>query len=725
MLTREHAPLIWKYDLNPETNPYFMERLGVNAAFNAGAIKLGDKYCLVARVEGSDRKSFFAVAESDSPVDGFRFRDYPILLPDTCPEETNVYDMRLTKHEDGWIYGVFCSESKDLNDPDLSAAVAAAGIVRTRDLEHWERLPNLVTRESPQQRNVCLLPEFVDGKYAFFTRPMDGFIDTGSGGGIGFGLCEDVTHAVIDHERITSRRKYHKPGLSQGEGPVKLTLAAVFGDDMVLQRDVPVSVWGAAPAGAAVSVSLNGLTAQVRSGTNGRWRAELPPAPAGGPFPLTVSCGSETVRRERVYRGEVWLAGGQSNMELALKDSQDGGRAVRESTNPRLHFYAPAKVTTPEEAERVENGPNPPRWHISGPDTAGELSAVAWYAGRTLTEHLPENVHVGVLTCCWGGTYAHCWLPREELEAFPEGRRRIAWYDARVGGKSDEEFAQELEAYQLEVDAWNGRVAARRAVQPDVTWEVLNEACGLYPWPPPAGRTGFQRPGNLYDSMLSRLAPYALRGFCYYQGEQDEEWPEDYFNLLTHLIRRWRRDWGGAEKPFLLLQLPMYISKADFLGGDPMRWPVLRKAQSDAARVIPGVELAVLADCGEFDNIHPADKRTPGVRLGLLALETVYHLPVAGRPPMCVDVWREGSAVLVRFDHAKGGLRLVGGGFQLAGADGVYHDAEAQVTAETIVQVTSSAVPQPAAVRYAWYSFGPAGLYGGSGLAAAPLNKIL
>ena len=209
VLTRNHAPLIWRYDLNPATNPFFMERLGVNAAFNAGAIKLGGKYCLVARVEGSDRKSFFAVAESDSPVEGFRFRDYPVVLPDTCPQETNVYDMRLTRHEDGWIYGVFCSESKDPDNPDLSAAVAAAGIVRTKDLKTWERLPNLVTRESPQQRNVCLLPEFVDGKYAFYTRPMDGFIDTGSGGGIGFGLCEDITHAVIDHERITSRRKYH------------------------------------------------------------------------------------------------------------------------------------------------------------------------------------------------------------------------------------------------------------------------------------------------------------------------------------------------------------------------------------------------------------------------------------------------------------------------------------------------------------------------------------
>lgn len=209
VLTRDHAPLIWRYDLNPETNPFFMERLGVNAAFNAGAIKLNGKYYLVARVEGSDRKSFFAVAESNSPVEGFRFWDYPVTLPDTCPEETNVYDMRLTRHQDGWIYGVFCSESKDVSNPDLSAAVAAAGIVRTKDLKTWERLPNLVTKESPQQRNVCLLPEFVEGKYAFYTRPMDGFIDTGSGGGIGFGLCDDITHAVIDHERITSRRKYH------------------------------------------------------------------------------------------------------------------------------------------------------------------------------------------------------------------------------------------------------------------------------------------------------------------------------------------------------------------------------------------------------------------------------------------------------------------------------------------------------------------------------------
>ena len=224
VLTREHIPLTWCYDLDEETNPYFMERLGINAVFNAGAIELNGKYYLVARIEGSDRKSFFGVAESENPVEGFRFWDKPIQLPDTCPEETNVYDMRLTKHEDGWIYGLFCSESKDPKNPDLSAAVAAAGIVRTKDLKTWERLPNLVTLRSPQQRNVDLLPEFVDGKYAFYTRPMDDFIDTGSGGGVGFGLCEDITHAVIDEEIITSPRRYHTiTEAKNGEGatPIK------------------------------------------------------------------------------------------------------------------------------------------------------------------------------------------------------------------------------------------------------------------------------------------------------------------------------------------------------------------------------------------------------------------------------------------------------------------------------------------------------------------------
>ncbi len=210
VLTREHAPIIWRYDLDMNTNPNFQERLGINAVFNSGALYMNGKFYLAARVEGYDRKSFFAIAESDNGVEGFKFWDYPIVIPDTDPDETNVYDLRLTQHEDGWIYGVFCSESKDRSVNDLSAANAQAGIIRTKDLVTWERLDNLTTLHSPQQRNVVLHPTFVNGKYAFYTRPMDSFIDTGSGGGIGFGLCDDICHAVIDEEKILSARKYHQ-----------------------------------------------------------------------------------------------------------------------------------------------------------------------------------------------------------------------------------------------------------------------------------------------------------------------------------------------------------------------------------------------------------------------------------------------------------------------------------------------------------------------------------
>lgn len=210
VLTRNHIPPFWKFDLNEGTNPYFEERLGINAVFNSGAIELNGRFYLVCRVEGNDRKSFFAVAESDNGVDGFRFHDFPIELPDTVKEETNVYDMRLTKHEDGYIYGLFCSESKDPDAPegDLSSALAQAGIVRTKDLIHWDRLDNLKTRSS-QQRNVVLHPEFVDGKYAFYTRPQDGFIDAGSGGGICFGLSDSIEKAEIQNEILVNARQYH------------------------------------------------------------------------------------------------------------------------------------------------------------------------------------------------------------------------------------------------------------------------------------------------------------------------------------------------------------------------------------------------------------------------------------------------------------------------------------------------------------------------------------
>lgn len=225
VLTREHIPLHWRFDLNRETNPFFMERIGFNAAFNSGAMKFNGKYILAVRVEGNDRKSFFAIAESPNGVDNFKFWDRPISLPQTDNPDTNVYDMRLTSHDDGWIYGVFCTERKDSNAPDgdTSSAVASAGLARTKDLKNWERLPDLISTTG-QQRNVVLFPHLIQGKYAFYTRPQDGFIDTGKGGGIGFGLSDSIEQPEVKEEQIVDAKTYHtiyevKNGL--GPAPIR------------------------------------------------------------------------------------------------------------------------------------------------------------------------------------------------------------------------------------------------------------------------------------------------------------------------------------------------------------------------------------------------------------------------------------------------------------------------------------------------------------------------
>lgn len=221
VLTAAHVPLNWRYDLDKKSNPHLMERFGINAVLNSGAIKWNGKYILMARVEGYDRKSFFAIAESENGIDNFRFWERPVTMPETNNPDTNIYDIRLVEHEDGWVYGLFCTErrAKNIPETDQSSAVAQCGIARTKDLINWDRLPDLVT-PSPQQRNVVLHPEFVNGKYAFYTRPQDGFIDAGKGGGIGFGICDDITNAVIQEEILVDKKIYHTVyELKNGSGP--------------------------------------------------------------------------------------------------------------------------------------------------------------------------------------------------------------------------------------------------------------------------------------------------------------------------------------------------------------------------------------------------------------------------------------------------------------------------------------------------------------------------
>jgi 4-O-beta-D-mannosyl-D-glucose phosphorylase len=222
VVTADHVPVYWRYDLDEKSNPMLLERQGINATFNAGAMLWNGKYLLMVRVEGNDRKSFFAVAESPNGVDNFRFWDYPVTMPETADPDTNVYDMRLVQHEDGWIYGLFCSERKDLSNPDMSAAIASCGIARTKDLVNWERLPDLISHAG-QQRNVVLHPEFVNGKYALYTRPQDGFIEVGGGGGIGWGLTDSMEHAEVLQETIVDGKVYHTiKEVKNGQGPAPI-----------------------------------------------------------------------------------------------------------------------------------------------------------------------------------------------------------------------------------------------------------------------------------------------------------------------------------------------------------------------------------------------------------------------------------------------------------------------------------------------------------------------
>lgn len=502
---------------------------------------------------------------------------------------------------------------------------------------------------------------------------------------------------------------------------MSLRTAAVFSSNMVLQRGKRIPVWGIAEANTGVGCVLRPLigpsiSAYTRAGEQGHWELTLPALPGGGPYTMLVQSGGESLEYQNIWLGEVWLAGGQSNMELPLDASEGGSAALAACTDPRIHFYETPKAATSAAADTVHSS-----WQVAAPHTAAKLSAVAYYAARELAQAL--DLHVGILECFWGGTYAHCWLPRALLAQFPEGQRRLAWYDKRVGDKTDRQFDAECAAYQSEVDDWNARIAARRAIDPNVSWTVLYAECGLYPWPPPAGRTSFQHPGNLYENMLARICPYSIRGFWYYQGEQDEEWPQDYQALLTALVRRWRMDWNDpfGDMPFLLLQLPMYGTQY------PGAWPLLRQAQSTVAHQEPNMGLVVLADLGERDNIHPTNKRTPGQRLALRALEQVYHHPVQGIPPELEHAVCEGPCVLLHFRSIGGGLYLKGAGrgFQLAGSDGRFYDADVLLLRPDTLCLRCSSVPVPTAVRYAWADYGPAELYGGTGLAAAPFHAQL
>lgn len=547
-----------------------------------------------------------------------------------------------------------------------------------------------------------------------------------------------------------------------------LRVAAVFSDHMVLQRETPVAVFGAAPAGGRVVVDLmddQGVTvaqtmavtqAYGEHETEAPWLAILPALPASGPYTLRVSHETNRLEFADVMIGEVWLAGGQSNMELELHTSEHGDEAIAAADDPLLRFYNTPKAGRIDESAEAASGWEP----ALAPQVAG-MSAIAYHFGARLRAQLGVDVAVGIIDCYIGGTSITSWMSRATLIGSDAGRPYVERYEAAIAGKTEEQMRAEADEWQTVFGRWNNSVAAMKEAHPDITQPQIDAEIGPCPWPPPVTPFSERRVSAPYEAMVRRVAPYTLRGFLWYQGEEDEAQCESYRELLGLLIEEWRTLWnlagyaeptvgyqadaGADALPFIVVQLPQWIDRqVAARGEDPRHWPVIRAAQLDASETIDDVLLVCTMDCGEFDNIHPLDKTTVGTRIADMALRGVYgRADVEAESPRVASVTPAPGALDVTFTNAQGlhwrgttpdtmraaagatGARAVGeSGFEIAGADGVYVDAGAQILPgdgeRVTVRVEEPQVDSPTAVRYAWKSWGPAPLFNGAELPALP-----
>ena len=547
-----------------------------------------------------------------------------------------------------------------------------------------------------------------------------------------------------------------------------LRVAAVFSDHMVLQRETPVAVFGAAPADGRVVVDLmddQGVTvaqtmavaqAYGEHETEAPWLAILPALPASGPYTLRVSHETNRLEFADVMIGEVWLAGGQSNMELELHTSEHGDEAIAAADDPLLRFYNTPKAGRIDESAEAASGWEP----ALAPQVAG-MSAIAYHFGARLRAQLGADVAVGIIDCYIGGTSITSWMSRATLIGSDAGRPYVERYEAAIAGKTEEQMRAEADEWQTVFDQWNNNVAAMKEAHPDITQPQIDAEIGPCPWPPPVTPFSERRVSAPYEAMVRRVAPYTLRGFLWYQGEEDEAQCESYRELLGLLIEEWRTLWnlggyaeptvgyqadaGADALPFIVVQLPQWIDgQVAARGEDPRHWPVIRAAQLDASETLNDVLLVCTMDCGEFDNIHPLDKTTVGTRIADMALRGVYgRADVEAESPRVAGVTPAPGALDVTFTNAQGlhwrgttpdtmraaagatGARAVGeSGFEIAGADGVYVDAGAQILPgdgeRVTVRVEAPQVDSPTAVRYAWKSWGPAPLFNGADLPALP-----
>lgn len=498
-----------------------------------------------------------------------------------------------------------------------------------------------------------------------------------------------------------------------------LRAAAVFSDHMVLQRNKKICVFGQGVTGRKISVTLGEDTAMARC-RDGRWMAYLPELEAGEGLGMEISDGEENIRFTDIAVGEVWLAGGQSNMELELKDAEGGKEILQNGDFPQVRFYyTPKQAYMGEDFEEAERNS---RWERFGEQDASKWSAVGFYFAAELARRL--QVTVGVIGCNWGGTSASCWMSRDAIVAQEATRSYVEEYESSdLIRKPETEQIREYREYQAYQEAWDKKAASIYEREPMTAFDKVQELIGPCRYPGPMNCANFTRPSGLYEAMLKRVTPYTLRGFIYYQGESDDHRPQDYYALFTGLIRQWRQDWGDDGLPFLMVQLPMHRYQHD---PDTKNWCVIRESQMRAFRMLRNTGIAVAIDCGQFHEIHPKNKKPVGERLALQALSGVYHLLSEEETfgPVYRDFRYRDNGMELTFDYARDGFVCHGekiSGFELAGADGVFLEARAAFEGSRIF-LYSEEVTEPVMARYLWTNYGEVTVFGVNGLPMAPFR---
>jgi len=497
----------------------------------------------------------------------------------------------------------------------------------------------------------------------------------------------------------------------------KFKVAAVFSSNMVLQRDCNIKIFGYGENDEIITIAFLGesYTTKVKED---KWTIILPPRSAGVGYEMTVSCKNEEKKFHNIAIGEVWLAGGQSNMEFELNRCKGGEELLQNDKNTNVRFYNTNRNSNMDEYyyEMEDNT----AWSEFGEDSAKAWSAVGYIYGKKLAKDL--NVTVGIIGCNWGGTSASCWMSEDSLRADADLNSYLQEYHKAMEGKTDQEQIDEYYEYEAYNAAWDKKCAKLYARKPDTTWQEALDCCGENKWPGPKNFRNPFRPSGLYQCMLQRIMPYSIRGFLFYQGESDDHKPEIYQKLLTRMIQQWREDWENNSLAFIMVQLPMYRNEAD---EDFKHWCLIREAQMNTFQTIKNTGIAVAIDCGVFNDIHPKDKSPVGERLALQALYHVYEKideQKAFGPIYKTFEYKDGKIEL-SFDYVDNGFVVKGEtyGFEIAGDDRNYIEADIEISASKII-VSSAKVINPMYARYCWTNYGEVTIYGRNGIALAPFR---